>query len=459
MRKRNVIALREQMEKTLQKTPSKVLKSLIQNYAQHNSEFRDVLLQKLYPYNPYALPAAQHYPRLIQKLTKPFVQKNKVADRHAHNYLAALHQLLAEDEPSTSPDHIERCFALLKHLLNTQIDTTPEAISELAKVIGTQLHQSFQTLTTEEQQAIFIRLSEFTSNITHHQDSLLPVLLDLITAWAHQHTEWQQANLEYIDHKLQSCGKNKNWQQNRLLERKAELLSRWGRDEDIRLLADQHLAIPDFREQLVKVFIQEQDYNTAQAMLYRGIELAQQDKKLIQRWQKYLLIITEKTDNITDKRALLNQALQSLPNKLPYYQALKASYAPEAWATQRTPLLRKLANDYGKAEILASEEDSASLYDCLMQSSIDGEKILRNYIDLLSSYKPESINHIFKEMILSQLKQANKKVYQQAIEDIKILQSLPESQDTSQQLLTHIKAQYTKRPALIRLINQNFKED
>lgn len=455
MKNITVTDLNTQIKTTLTQTNSKALKDFVLRYAKKNAAFRDAALAALH--HPTEKTASLHYERLIKRTTKPFIQNGKVHDRFASNYITQLEGLWQDTQSSDNQSHIEFCLALSKQLINTPIDTPDTQILTLLQPIGEQLHQHYTQLQPSEQSILFERLSEtFSTSIKIEHSKLLSIPLDLIVAWAYPKPELQQICLTHIDQALKAS--HKTWQQNRLLERKADMLSHWGRDEDIRALADEHLAIPDFREQLVQVFIQEKDFVTAKAMLYRGIELAEDNQTLIQRWQKHLLTIADKEQDIPIKRELLNEAFLSFENKLPFYSALKETYAAEAWSTQRAPLLKKIDNNLSKADIFAHDQDAEGLFTVLMTAKDDGEKIFRKYSHFLANYKPKEIIEIYKQIIDNTLQVAGKKSYQQAIHDLKNLKALIKNKSDFEQILDNIVDKNKKRPSFIKLINNSFKK-
>ena len=142
------------------------------------------------------------------------------------------------------------------------------------------------------------------------------------------------------------------------------------------------------------------------------------------------------------------------------YRRLKASYTVTEWkslqAEYATKMLGKYQQPYGQAEIYAEENQLRELFNLIQSNEYEASSLFKRYLDILRKEFPEESANFYAIIIQHELEQTDRKVYQQAVRDIKKLQKLPMGEAIAKQLILEVTAQYKNRPSMLEIFKKAF---
>ena len=85
--------------------------------------------------------------------------------------------------------------------------------------------------------------------------------------------------------------------------------------------------------------------------------------------------------------------------------------------------------------------------------------LFKVHLKILAKEFPEESANFYAIIIHYELEQADKKVYQQAVRDIKALKKLPMGEAIAKQLIKEVTLKYNNRPSMLDIFKRAFGEN
>lgn len=358
---------------------------------------------------------------------------------------------------------VDSCFKILESMMNKVVNAIDDSNGDLADIvidIADVLDGAFSELTTTQQLRCYqqILFWEFESEL---RDYGLEQYLDhLSVKWASNKVGLQELYFQAVDKSLTDT--SSQWEEESLNKKKLKQLSDWGRTTEAEAFALEKIEIPEIRRIFVDKAIKDQDYTTARSLIKQGIKLSRdrQHPGTEADWREVLIDIAKQTNDVDSLRSELLELQKGSSFEIELYRRLKASYTATEWKTLQaeyaTRMLGKFHRVYGQAEIYAEEKQLRELFDLIQSNEYEASSLFKRYLDILSKEFPEESANFYAIIIQHELEQTGRKIYQQAVRDIKKLQKLPMGEAIAKQLISEVTLQYKNRPSMLEIFERAF---
>jgi hypothetical protein len=358
---------------------------------------------------------------------------------------------------------VESCFKILETMMKKVVDCIDDSNGDLANIIvnlADILDSAYPKLTQEQQTNCFkqVLFWEFESELGDY--GLEQYLEHLAPMWANNNVDLQEYYLKEIDKVCNSS--DETWTEEINHTKRFNQLSDWGRIEEAEKLAWRKIEIPAFRRIFVDKAIKNKDFATAQSLIKIGIKLSKERKHpgVEADWRRILVDMAKQTNDVESLRAELLEMQKGTMFDIGLYRELKASYTATEWKTVQaayaTKMLGKYHRVYGQAEIYAEEKQLRELFDLIQSNEYEASSLFKRYLDILSKEFPEESANFYAIIIQHELEQADRKIYLQAVRDIKKLQKLPMGEAIAKQLLREVTFKYKNRPSMLEIFKKAF---
>ena len=358
---------------------------------------------------------------------------------------------------------VDSCFKILESMMNKVINAIDDSNGDLANIvmdIADVLDGAFSELATAQQLNCYqqVLFWEFESELGDY--GLEQYLGHLSVKWANNNVGLQELYFQAVDKAL--IDPSGTWEEESLNKKKLKQLSNWGRTTEAEEFALEKIEIPEIRRIFVDNAIKDQDYTTARSLIKQGIKLSRdrQHPGTEADWREVLIDIAKQTNDVDSLRSELLELQKGSAFEIELYRRLKASYIETEWKTLQTEyatkMLGKYQQVYGQAEIYAEENQLRELFDLIQSNEYEASSLFKRYLDILSKEFPEESANFYAIIIQHELEQSGRKVYQQAVRDIKALQKLPMGEAIAKQLLREVTFKYKNRPSMLEIFKKAF---
>ena len=207
--------------------------------------------------------------------------------------------------------------------------------------------------------------------------------------------------------------------------------------------------------------IKNKDFKTARSLINTGIKVATKRKHpgTVANWRETLLEIAKKTNDVDSIRQEIMKMMESSWFEIKLYQQLKASYQADEWQTVQADYAKKITAMYNdsivQAEIYAEENQLRELFDIIQKDEYRASSLFNEYLKILSKEFPEESANFYAIIIHEELKYTDRKVYEQAVRDIKALQKIPMGKAIAAKLIKEATEQYKNRPSMLRIFESS----
>ncbi|WP_299881635.1 SWIM zinc finger domain-containing protein [uncultured Cocleimonas sp.] len=358
---------------------------------------------------------------------------------------------------------VDSCFKILESMMNKVVNAIDDSNGDLADLvidIADVLDGAFPELTTTQQLRCYqqVLFWEFESELGAY--GLEQYLDHLSVKWASNKVGLQEIYFQAIDKALTDT--SSTWELESLNKKKLEQLSDWGRTTEAEEFALEKIEIPEIRRIFVDKAIKEQDYTTARSLIKQGIKLSRdrQHPGTEADWREVLIDIATQTNDVDSLRSEILKLQKGSAFKIELYRRLKASYTATEWKTVQaeyaTKMLGKYRQIYGQSEIYAEEKQLRELFDLIQSNEYEASSLFKRHLNILNAEFPEESANFYAIIIQHELKQTHRKIYQQAVRDIKKLQKLPMGEAIAKQLIREVTLQYKNRPSMLEIFKKAF---
>ncbi len=366
----------------------------------------------------------------------------------------------------SSADSIKCCFEIIQIIIEKVVEAIDDSGGELSSIcmdISEVLAYRFSSLNKEQKIQCFDQLLvlEFESELDNY--GLDQYFDELAPTWAINNRVFQESYLKAISNAVVSS--HDTCQEESLNSKKLALLSEWGREEEAENFALGKIEIPEFRKIFVTKAIRKKEFEVARSLVNVGIKLAQKKKHpgVVSDWREVLINIAKKTNDVDAIRAETMKMIESSWFKIKLYRQLKSSYPVAEWQAVQGEYAKKIIKKHNsssvQAEIYAEENQLRELFDIIQKDERSASILFKVHLKILAKEFPEESANFYAIIIHYELEQADKKVYQQAVRDIKALKKLSMGEEIAKQLIKEVTLKYNNRPSMLDIFKRAFGEN
>ena len=453
-----------QLEKIFEKTSREELIDYIRQLINDDKTIMSKTLLYFQSYTGEKISATSYNTR-FNAIIKKYSSRGFIDYQSAKGFSRETWELTQSLNSSNIPSNVrvESCFKLLETMMKKVVDGIDDSNGDLADItinIANVLISAYPELSKQQQTKCFkqVLFWEFESELGDY--GLEQYLEHLAPVWANDNVGLQEYYLKEIDKVCNSS--DETWTEEINHTKKFNQLSDWGRVEEAEKLAWRKIDIPAFRKIFIDKAIKDQDYTTARSLINQGIKLSRdrQHPGTEADWREVLIDIAKQTNDVDSLRSELLELQKGSAFEIELYRRLKVSYTATEWKTVQaayaTKMLGKYHRVYGQAEIYAEEKQLRELFDLIQSNEYEASSLFKRYLDILSKEFPEESANFYAIIIQHELEQADRKIYLQAVRDIKKLQKLPMGEAIAKQLLREVTFKYKNRPSMLEIFKKAF---
>lgn len=265
------------------------------------------------------------------------------------------------------------------------------------------------------------------------------------------------ALLELIDRHLEEESEYRlpEW-----VRKKVEILSRLGRTDEVRLLYDNYLYLPEIRNDVVYQEIETKDYSKALKLIDDGIRLAQKDGSYgtEKRWIEAKIEVYALTKDIKSEIEYSRRMFIEYSGGMEYYHRLKSLVNPKEWKVFLDRMIKDAAlpdfSLYGrvcKANIFKEEGELERLFKLITEyEGYNKLDALCEYAIVLREDYSKPLLNIFEQSLKKYAEtNANPKAYSKVASCLKLMRRLKDGDGASNLLLEYFRGRYSRRPRMI----------
>jgi uncharacterized Zn finger protein len=238
---------------------------------------------------------------------------------------------------------------------------------------------------------------------------------------------------------------------------KLSVIKRLDSPEDYEKFLKSQLNLEDFREALILLYIEKGQLAEAKTLAtdflkgskskqYRGLEA---------RFEDLLLKIAQKEGNQGESLHLA-EGLFLRSGDFEHYEILKQNTGSAEWATYRNRLLKELARDGYRSQLVAAIYAREGTWDELLQfiQSNDRNALVEHYREELERRFPKETSAIYEKLAHSLIEQqATRRVYQISAMYLRRMQKLGEGERVKE-IVAQLRSKYANRPALLDVLKK-----
>ena len=451
-----------QLEKIFEKTSREELIDYIRQLINDDKTIMSKTLLYFQSYTGEKI-SATNYNTRFNAIIKKYSSRGFIDYQSAKGFSRETWELTQSLNSSNIPSkvRVESCFKLLETMMKKLVDRIDDSNGDLADItvnFADILDSAYPELTKQQQTNCFkqVLFWEFESELGDY--GLEQYLEHLAPMWANNNEELQEYYIKEIDKVCDSSVET--WEEETNHTKKFYQLSAWGRIEEAEKLAWRQIDIPEFRRIFVDKAIKNKDFITAQSLIKIGIKLSKERKHpgVEADWRRILVDIAKHTNDVESLRAELQEMQKGTAFKIGIYRELKATYTAAEWQTAQTEIATKMLGKYyqiyNQAEIYAEENQLRELFDLIQSDEYQASSLFKRYLKILNKEFPEESANFYAIIIQHELEQTGRKIYQQAVTDIKALQKLPMGEAIAKQLIREVTLQYKNRPSMLEILKE-----
>lgn len=455
----------QQLTNVLEQLNQNELKICLNQLLKNDRAARDRILLQFQHYTGSTESTVSRYRGLFKKLVSQYTSHGFIEYRDARGFTDEAYTLLDSLDPTAIPanDCVEACFAFFEILESdvvNNIDDSDGGTGELMFKAADILKAAFPILSDTQQAVCFEQVLYWDFDSELEDYGLGQYLDELTPLWASEHSERQTVYLNAIEKTLKSA--TSEWRCKSLSRQKLKVLSDWGRHDEAGAFAQQQMDIPEFRQLFVDKAIEAKDFVKARELVEAGIQIAVKEGHpgTVSNWRKMLLHIAEQTDDTATIREELVKIQQQPWFHISYYQQLKATFSSEEWERVRHGYAEQMLGERhqasARAEIHLEENELRQLFDLIHTQKHGATAMFERYINTLAPAFPEETVECYDKIIRLNLKTTGRKVYEQAVREIKHLKQLPTGGDVADKLIKDVMLEYNNRPSMLSIFRQAF---
>jgi hypothetical protein len=358
---------------------------------------------------------------------------------------------------------VDSCFEILTCMMKKVVEAIDDSSGDLTDIsdhITIIIEGAYPKLTKAQQKDCFKKVlfwvfeSELSDyGLDQHLDYLLPL-------WSRNNADYRNLYLQALDKGLFNI--QSSWKEEEICKNKFNLFLDWAKIDEAENFALEKIEIPYFRKIFVDKAIEDKDYETARSLINTGIKLATTKSHwgVVTDWREILIDIAKKTKDVGRIREEIMKLMEDSRFEMKRYRQLKTSYPADEWQTVQAEYAKKIVgrfnNPDAQAEIHAEENQLRELFDLIQNDEYRASSLFKMYLPILSKEFPEESSNFYAIIIHHELKKTDRKVYEQAVRDIKALQKLPVGEAIAKQLIKEAIAQYKNRPTMLRIFESSF---
>jgi hypothetical protein len=410
---------------------------------------------------------APNYVSQFNAIIKKHSSRGFIDYRSARGFTKETHELIETLEaPHISAKVcVDSCFEILTCMMKkvaNAIDDSSGDLAEISDHLANMLENTYPQLTAEQQQYCFkqVLFWIFQSDLSDYGlDQYFDYLPPL---WAKNNPDFREQYLQALDNVV--IDPDNSWREEEINKKKYDLFLDWGKKDEAEKFALGKIEIPYFRKIFVDKAIKNKDFETARSLINTGIKLATKRKHpgVVSDWRETLLSIAKMTNDVDSIRQEIMKLMDDSWFEIKRYRQLKASYQADEWQKVQAEYAKKITARYNdsivQAEIYAEENQLRELFDIIQKDEYRASSLFKKYLKILSKEFPEESANFYAIIIHEELKQTDRKVYEQAVRDIKALQKIPMGKAIAKQLIKEATAQYKNRPTMLRIFESSFGE-
>ncbi|MBT2688671.1 SWIM zinc finger family protein [Bacillus sp. ISL-47] len=224
-------------------------------------------------------------------------------------------------------------------------------------------------------------------------------------------------------------------------------------EEEIEDFIFQNINYSDFREKAVKLALENREYDKAISLCIEGEKKDHQYPGLISKWKKYLYKTYEMSGDLDSQKEL---GLQLVYNEgAEYFYKLKKLYSADEWI----PVLQEIISKFEKSPYTSMVYEEIMIHEDLNEDLLNYCRTHPSMIEKLYPYLIdeyfEEVNEIYSGYIENSVRNANeRRLYKQSCKIIKNYKKIM-GDGHAEALITKLKKEYVRRPALLDELNKN----
>lgn len=271
--------------------------------------------------------------------------------------------------------------------------------------------------------------------------------------WCCERCLKQEGTLGMLDSLMDDPANAGDWQKLHLLERRMELLRKWGREEEIPQLIRQYLYIPEVRRREVERLMQARQWEAALQLVEQGVRLAKKSHEWAcpEQWNDLKINLLKKLNKPADAQKLCRKRFVENGACMEDYRELKRLVPAGEWASYLKSAIADMRGDhtYALLAIYAKEGMQEELTALLRLGRVDVSTMVTYMLKLEDAYLPELLP-IFEQMMNERLCSASsREVYAQYAAVLKKARKIPGANALVDQMLQQYRTQYPRRPAML----------
>ncbi len=444
----------------ISKMPESEMRLALQFLAGRQNDVRAYLLAK---YSGYLDVTSQmHYRDLVAAIVRTYKGRDGFIEYHDANRMGGQLIKLVEETDLTSPfPCLYTCEAVI-----VQLTKAIQHADDSSGIMGDALMLAFDKLNAlakapNTPAPVLQHLFDFAfkeSQDKKHQGWDWPEDLIELAGSAIQHAEQVAQLFQALDKSIDDAGKEEygEYRAERLELLKMKLIEKWRSPAEAEVYLNARLHYSGFREQALEKALKEKRYADALKLAEEGIR---KNKKtgLVERWQEWLIKISEATGDTATKATTLEEMYLERGN-MNYYRQLKTLLSPADFEIKIAQFIRHFqarTKDFDRnsaffnsktAEIYETEN---RLDDLLAEiSKSPSLYLLERYYALLAKRYPAAYLELYDKAVRKEMDQvSNRDGYQACCEVLKSMVKLGGTEQV-RQIMEDWRRQYPRRKAM-----------
>lgn len=285
-------------------------------------------------------------------------------------------------------------------------------------------------------------------NLTGDGLELTPLFL-----WCCERCLKREGTLGMLDSLMEDPANACDWQKLHLLERRMELLRKWGREEEIPPLIQKYLYIPELRKREVTRLMQQQQWTAALILVQEGIVLAEHAYHfgIAEDWKKLKITLLQKTGQDEAALTLCRERFMENGAQEADYRKLKSMVPPKEWKSYLRKAISEMHNEESRnlLPIYVEENMHKELAALLHSPRIDIPTLVQYMRKVDISYLPKLLRH-FEQRVDESLRMAGtREWYAQMSTLLHRARTLPGGNALIDRMLEKYRSQYRRCSAML----------
>ncbi len=258
---------------------------------------------------------------------------------------------------------------------------------------------------------------------------------------------------------------NSNWDIEQWIKRKQELLIKLGRENESEAFLISFIHLPVIRRSLVKQEREAGRLHKAKMLIREVMQLENEKgfRSSKREWRIQLLEIAQEEDDKLDIRSHARVLFEEGHWDLKYYDILRSTFTAEQWKVEVEKFIQKLSRNgqivlVHRAAAIFKEEDYKDRLLALLQANPSQYQLLKEYYPPLEQDHSEEVLQLFREAIETYVAtHPSRPHYYQLVNMLKHLCQLKGGLKVQDELLTHFRVLYKRRPTMMKILGNAFE--